>query len=151
MELKKLSPDTVQIPANGKIYILETDGLSIERFWAYQKYELECGFDIGYSGIYGALNSAIADLQKPMLVDAGVTLVNARDGMKKTMTDKYIPSVNLCSLFLNTKDEDRRWINDEMLAAKQKDFEEEGIASDFFLVLAKKLIRNYRQISETKV
>lgn len=143
MELKE-PEDNKSFEANGKTYHL-TDKLSIERFIAFQKLEVEFAYGVGFNGVMKSLNKSIDYLNKLELVNAAVELSNTRDSIKRNDLDKRVPAVDMCSLFLNTKDEDVRVITDEMLAEKQKDFTEAGIPISFFLDLAKNLTIGFRQ------
>jgi hypothetical protein len=149
MELKEISIEAKSFEANGKTYFLEQK-LSIERFIAYQKLEVELAYQSGFAGVMRSLKKGVEHLNKMQLVDAAVELTNTMDCMRKADKDKRQPAVDLCSLFLNTKDEDRRVITDEMLMTKQQDFETAGIPIDFFLHLATNLVSGYRQHLEKK-
>lgn len=144
MELKEIDPKTTSFTANGKEYIVESK-LSIERFIAFQKLEVEFAYNTGFGGVMRSLNKGIDLLNKQQWVEAAVELSNTRDIMKKSTESKRQPAIDLCSLFINTKDEDRRFITDQMLSDKQNDFELEGIPMDFFLHLAANLVIGYRE------
>lgn len=144
MELKNLDPKVKSFMANGKEYFVESR-LSIERFIAYQKLEVEFAFNGGFAAIMKMLDSSFEFLNKGELANACVLVDNTRKSIRKQDKDKRIPALDLCSLFLNTKDEDRRVITDEMLMEKQRDFEEEGIPVDFFLHLAANLVTGYKE------
>lgn len=148
MELKK-DIDSKQITANGNTYYLESE-LSIERFIAFQKLEVELAYQTGFAGVMKALDRAKVFLNKTDFVSASVEITNIQDVMRKSDKDKRIPSIDICSLFLNTKDEDRRWITDQMLEEKQKDFEAEGIPVSFFLTLAQNLVIGYKEHLKTE-
>lgn len=148
MELKK-DIDSKQITANGNTYYLESE-LSIERFIAFQKLEVELAYQTGFAGVMKALDRAKVFLNKTDFVSASVEITNIQDVMRKSDKDKRIPSIDICSLFLNTKDEDRRWITDQMLEEKQKDFESEGIPVSFFLTLAQNLVIGYKEHLKTE-
>lgn len=150
MELKEANIENNSFTANGKVYFLESK-LSIERFIAYQKLEIELAYPGGFAGVLRSLKKGIEHLNKMDLVNAAVELSNTMDVVRKSDKDKRVAAVDICSLFLNTKDEDRRVITDEMLLIKQEDFEKEGIPIDFFLRLASELIAGYRQHLSQKV
>lgn len=150
MELKEIDHKTVQsIEANGTTYYLESK-ISIKRFEVFQMLEVDFGYPGGFAGVYKSLNKSIELLNKQQWVDAAVELCNIRDVMKKSDDNRRQPAVDMCSLFLNTKDEDRTTITNEMLAKKQEDFEKAGIPMDFFLHLAAKLTIGYRESLKLK-
>lgn len=149
MELKEIDPKVKSFTANGKEYFVESK-LSIERFIAYQKLEVEFAFNGGFASIMKMLDQSFEHLNKGELASACVLVDNTRKSIRKQDKDKRIPAIDLCSLFLNTKDEDRRVITDEMLLEKQRDFEEEGIPIDFFLHLAANLVTGYKEYLKPK-
>lgn len=149
MELKDLKPNEKSFIANGKTYYIE-DRLSIERFIAFQKLEVEFAYGGGFLGVMKSLNKGIEHLNKMQLVDAAVELTNTRESIIRQDKDKRIPALDLCSLFINSKDEDRRVITNDMLIEKQKDFEAEGIPIDFFLRLAQNLVIGFKESLKEK-
>lgn len=139
MELANIDTNSKSFTANGKTYFIESQ-LSVKRFIAFQKLEIELAYGVGFSGVLKALNRGIEHLNKTQWVDAAVVLSNTRDSIIRNDKDQRVPAVDICSLFINTENEDRKIITDEMLAEKQKDFEAEGIPISFFLSLAKNLV-----------
>lgn len=144
MELKEISSQVNSFTANGTEYFIESK-LSIDRFIAFQKLEVELAYGGGFLGVMKSLNEAIKLLNKQDWVGAAVELTNTRESIIKQDTSKRIPAVDICCLFINTKDEDRRIITDDMMIKKQKDFEEEGIPIDFFFQLANNLVVGLKQ------
>ena len=142
MDLKTPNKEDLSFTANGHKYYIESK-LSIERFIAYQKLEIELAYDVGFLGVIQNLNKAISHLNKLELVNASVVLSNTILGIQEN-GNKKIPALDLCSLFINREDEDRRIITDEMMIEKQKDWEKEGIEVSFFLTCAYNFVRGYR-------
>jgi hypothetical protein len=149
MELKDLEIKTNKFTANGKEYYVESK-LSIERFIAFQKLEVEFAYQTGFGGVMKSLKKGIELLNSQKWTDAAVELHNTLDILKKSTEDKRQPAIDICSLFINQKDEDRRWVTDEMLKEKQEDFEAEGIPMDFFLHLAANLVIGYKEALSRK-
>lgn len=150
MELKNIDNNAKSFEANGKTYIVEIGKLSIERYIIFQKLEVELPYNGGFAGVMKSHKKVKEHLNKIELYDAIVELDNIDNCLKKADKDKRVPAIDICSLFLNTKDEDRRYMSNELLAEKQEDFEKEGIPSDFFLHLASELIIGYRQYLNQK-
>lgn len=144
MELKKIDSKEKSFEANGKRYFIESS-LSIERYIAFQKIEVELAYGGGFLGVYQGLNKCIDLLNDRKWVDAAVLLVNTRDSIGN-LDKKRIPALDMCGLFINEANEDRKRITDEMLLAKQADWEAEGIPADFFLTIAVNLVRGYKEV-----
>jgi len=135
--------------ANGHKYIVESS-LSIERYIAFQKIEVELAYGVGFLGVFNAFKKALEHLNKMQLADAIVILHNTLQSITK-LDNKKVPALDMCSLFINREDEDRRYISDEMLSDKQKDWEIEGIPADFFLSIALNLVRGYKEVLKSGV
>lgn len=149
MELSNTDSSVKSFEANGKTYYVESR-LSIERFIAFQKLEVELAYGGGFLGVMKSLNKSIEHLNKTEWVNAAVELTNVRESIIKQDKTKRVPAVDICSLFINTKDEDRRIITDEMLEEKQKDFEAAGIPIDFFFQLAHSLVIGLKEHLKAK-
>lgn len=144
---KLISPEGNSFVANGVKYNIE-GSLSMARYIEYLKLEIEFGYNAGYAGVYKEVTKAIGHLNKTNFVDSAVTLTRILEG-QGNLQNKYIPAVNICGLFFNTDDEDRRVITDEMLDKKIKNWEKEGIEVGFFLKMASVLVRGYQKNYES--
>lgn len=144
MELKSIDNNSRSFEANGNKYVIESS-LSIERYIQFQKIEVEFAYGVGFLGVYNALKKAIEHLNKLQLADAIVLLANTLTSINNN-DKKKVPALDMCGLFINRENEDRRYISDEILAEKQKDWEAEGIPADFFLSIAQNLVRNYKEV-----
>lgn len=136
--------DSKTFEANGHKYVIESS-LSIERYIAFQKIEVEFAYGVGFLGVYQGINKGIEYLNGQKWVDAAVTLSNVRDSIGQ-LDKKRVPALDMCGLFINRVDEDRRVITDQMLLDKQDDWEKEGIPADFFLTIAVNLVRGYKEV-----
>lgn len=129
-KLKKLDPAATSFEANGKTYYIETE-LSIDRFHEYQIYEKEAGFGMSFKSLVEALKDAYLDLNQMKAADASVKLHNVLTGISKTAEKEFV-LFKICALFMNTADEDRGIINDDMIARKIEDWKEYE-ANGFFM------------------
>lgn len=127
--------------ANGTEYFVES-GLSFDRFIMYQMLQVECGYDVSFSSMFENLKKAYGLLDKMKLADAAVTIHNILQGISK-VEERKIPVLQMCALFINTKDENRRDINNDMVDKKIKDWTEEGLDIRPFFQLALSSIQNF--------
>lgn len=141
MELKKIEPNQKSFTANGVDYYVEYS-LSIARYKAYLKLQNHFAFDGGFGGVMASLKTAYELLNKQNFADSAVLLHNTLNGIE-TIDTRHHAAIQMCCLFLNAKDEDRRFIDDTVIDKKIADFEAEGIPMDFFLQLAKSLTIGY--------
>ena len=143
-ELKKLDPKSTSFVANEKTYFIET-ALSIERFHEYQIYEKEAGFGMSFKSLVEALRDAYDDINQLKAADAAVKLHNVLTGIAKTAERENV-LLKMCALFINTKDEDRGVINDDMINRKIEDWNAEGYDINGFFMLALNTVDGFFQI-----
>lgn len=142
-----------EFTANNRLYFLEPQ-ISLERFKAAQKLELEITFSMTFKKHYKHLEGLYDSLNNMKLVDASVQLRDLMESMKRLddMNDIH-PIMKYCALILNTKDEDRRWIDEKEMNVKIKDWEMEGIPiSSFFAVVLHSVagyLEIYKEISQS--
>jgi len=136
--------------ANGKKYFLEPE-ISIERYKMMNKLELEIGYSTTFKKHYKGLNDLYALLNNMKLVDASIKLRDVMESMNR-MDDQnnHHPILKYCTLILNTKDEDRRAVDEKVMAEKIEDWEKSGIPiSCFFVVVLHSvngLLESYKEI-----
>ena len=139
MLLKTIDLTQPSFIANGEEYYIEKD-ISIQRsvYAEAAKIELESGLKVGKQLEDWVAVYDLANQQK--FADIVVMAYNHRRGFKDFF-EKHPPVLKLCSCFLNTKDEDRRYINDDLVERKIKDWTEEGISMQSFFALALTLLK----------
>ena len=130
VKLKKLNPEARSFEAGGKEYSIETQ-LSISRFHQYQIYEKEAGFGMSFKDMFSNLIKMREELNKVKFVDCAVRLDNLINGMAKLEEKEHV-LLKMCALFMNTKDEDRGDINDDMITAKIDSWKNEYEVNGFF-------------------
>ena len=129
-ELKELDPKQRSFTANGKTYNIETR-LSINRFHQFQIYEKEAGFSLTFESMVGTLKAAYEDLNKMKAADASVKINNLLAGLINVAEKEHV-LLKMCALFINTDDEDRGDINDDMISQKIDDWSREYEVNGFF-------------------
>lgn len=132
-ELKVLDKNARSFEANGKTYYIETQ-LSIARFHEYQIYEKEAGFGLSFKAMVETLKESYQDLNQMKAADASVKLHNLLAGITKTAEKRHV-LLKICCLFMNTKDEDRSIINDDIIAEKIEDWSEYDVNGFFMQAL----------------
>lgn len=151
-ELKKINFSDRKFEANGKTYLIE-QSINYERWKAYRKIQVELGYDISFDNLFGKIREAWDCLNKsaPEPLSAGVILYNIMNGMHTAMDDKNTPLVlKMCALFMNTQDEDRTIITEEMYAAKAEDWKEIDMQSFFLFAISSipNFMPNYESITQ---
>lgn len=127
--------------ANGAEYFVES-GLSFDRFLMYQMLQVECGYDVSFSSMFENMKKAFELLNKQKPAEAAVIIHNIMQGVAK-VEERKIPVLQMCALFINTKDEDRKKIDNDMVDKKIKDWTEEGLDIRPFFQLALSSIQNF--------
>lgn len=144
-ELKKIDFAQKEFTANGKTYFIESS-YSYDRYRMWKKLQVEIGFGSTFTELFDSLIRIYSHCNKPQPepVDAGMIAYNQAHAIKNAMNDRYIePVMQMCALFMNTKDEDRRYITLQQIQDKVNDWNEEGIDMDSFFTFAISLIPNF--------
>lgn len=129
-KLKELDPQARSFVANGKTYYVETR-LSIARFHQYQIYEKEAGFSTSFASLVEALKQAYQDINQLKAADAAVKIHNVLAGIASVGEKEHV-LLKMCALFMNTEEEDRGDINEDMISTKIADWEKEYEVNGFF-------------------
>jgi len=149
MELKKLDFKKKEFKANGTTYYIESE-LSIDRFRQFEKLQSHVGFGIDFEGIVNRLKDAYEYLNKSKPADAAIVLHNVLNGIISNIEGREHPIMELCALFINTKDEKRDEFNQDDINKKIADWKEYAV-NDFFQLafnLVDGFIPIYEEISQ---
>lgn len=142
--LKQIDLNKKTFKANGIDYYIE-GSLSFERFLMYQKLQLEVAYETGFYGVFKGLEKAYNSCNEGKLADVSVIVHNLMKGIK-TVDERRVPMLDLVCLFINTKDENRKTINDDMIRQKIADWEAEGLDMMPFFHLALSSIKNFSSV-----
>jgi len=121
------------------MYFVE-DKLSIERYKAFQRMEIELAFTGSFSKFVGNIREAYDLLNQSKLADASVLLMNILEG-SILMQEKKGLALWVATLFINRTDEDRTIWNQPMAEEKLNHWAD--IESGFFLVIALSQVRDF--------
>jgi len=129
-ELKRLDLSKQTFEANGTKYFIESS-LSIERFCEYQILEKEAGFSMSFRKMFDNLKELHKLMNNVKFVEAAVKLDDMMRGVAK-LQEREPTLLKICALFINTEDEDRTVINNDMIVKKIEDWKKEYDVRDFF-------------------
>ena len=130
--------------ANGNKYYIQKS-LTIERYKAYQKMQIEVGFGLGFAGMISMLQKIYKLVNEQKFADAAVSINNTLSSVSG-MDQREDPVIILCALFINREDEDVTKVDDNVITEKINDWKTEGIPMDFFLGYAQHLVSDYQKI-----
>ena len=151
-QLKRIDLNARAFVANGKTYLIETSPLSIDRYTHYEKIETEVGFGRGFTEVFDMVRSAMNDIIKHRQGDAYVKLYNVINGVQQLQNKKQ-PVYRFCALFMNTENEDRRFITEDLINQKIEDWRLEGLAYDPFFNFAvasmPDFIERYKKLTQS--
>lgn len=137
--LKQLDRTAKSFMANGTQYFIE-DSLSIDRWIKQQEIQIELGFGVQYEEMQRNWASIHALANKSQFADIVILAYNMVNGVSKVY--ERIPTIlKYCALFINTQDEDRGIITDDMIAKKVEDWRLEGMGIDGFLAFSLSKVR----------
>lgn len=150
-KLKTIDLNEKSFKANGKTYFIESS-ISFERFLMYQKLEIECGYEVGFYGMFEKIKKIYALCNETKFADIAVLCHNLMTGISK-VDERKVPALQMCALFINEENEDRKIINDDIVDRKLKDWDAEGLDILPFFQLAANSIHGfssvYKEISQT--
>ena len=132
-KLKNLDPNARSFVANQKTYFIETQ-LSIDRFHEYQILEKGAGFSTSFKSMVDSLVEIYEDLNTMRAADAAVKIHNLLAGITKVQ-EKEHTLLKMCALFMNTEDEDRDIITDDMIRTKIEDWRGYDVGGFFTIAL----------------
>ena len=133
---------TKPIPASGKEYHIGKE-LSIVRFKVLEELEVEFYYGYTMREMFEKLKETFLDLNKSKPADAAVKVHNLMTGIADKLDKRQPVMLRICSLFINTKDENLNQWTDDLAEEKIKDWTEEGYAIDDFFSLAANLVPGF--------
>lgn len=131
-----------QLTVGGVVYFMEAD-ISIERFNAYQRWETEAAFGLTYKQMMGNWRKVWDALQEGNRNgEISVIAYNTMQGITR-QDENDVACLKLCSVFLNTKDEDRTGLDLVVVDRKIQHWRESGVPIQFFIQLSAILISGF--------
>lgn len=125
-QLKTIDINAKSFKANGKEYFIERGGLSQKRLIEFEKKQVSLGYGISFIELYENVKQIYELCNQSKTADIAVKSYNILKGIKN-FEERNNQCLELCALFINTKDEDRRTINQDMIDQKLADWDEEGL------------------------
>lgn len=130
--------------ANGNTYTIEGD-LTIERYAEFQILERELALGISAKDLYSKLNELFTMVNSMQFADSAVMLNDLIRGQHK-LQEREPTVLRICALFMNTPDEDRSVITNDMITKKIADWKAEGIAMQSFFAVASSSVNGFIEI-----
>lgn len=146
-ELKRIDFEKGKFTANGKEYTIE-GALSIERYAELQIIEKELAYGFTVKSLFDKIKTVWDLLNKMKFAEMAVNLNDMMRGVAKVQEREPI-ILKICALFMNTADEDRRTITQDMIKEKITDWKAEGIAMQDFFQVASSSVHGFLEIYET--
>lgn len=147
---KRIDLNKGSFTANGTEYFVQSN-LTVSRFCEFQILEKELAFSMSFESVFREINEACEMMNEVRFVDVAVKLDNLRRGVAK-LEEKEPTALKICTLFINTKDEDVAEWNNDIMTRKIEDWKAEGIAiQDFFQFALNSVggfINTYTKMSE---
>lgn len=152
VELIKLDGSTKDFTANGKRYIIETS-ISRKRWAFYLRESVNLAFGQTVEEIFNAFLEIynITNEEGFRRGDVAVICRDAMKGIEMIANRDKETVVRLCTLFINEENEDRRTINEDMIAQKIEDWDEAGVDMNSFFQFALAFIPNFKSLYEASL
>lgn len=143
-KLKRVKLEDLEFTANGKRYFIERE-ISAERFAKMQEFEIEMSFGVTYEAMDNTLLEVYNLIQEGgRIADVAVIVHQAREGIQD-IVNREQPILKYCTCFINRENEDRRRFDENIMADKIKDWEEEGMNHLDFFPLAVNSVRGLKE------
>lgn len=136
--------------ANGKTYLIE-ERISTQRWKAWRKIQVPLMFGVTIDVVFKRIKEAYTLLNKKEseIIEAGIILHNLMTTIKDIDDESRVPDVvQLCALFINTPEEDRRTISESQIREKCRDWEDAGVDIQSFFLFAINSIPNFQPLYE---
>lgn len=146
-ELKRIDFEKGKFEANGQTYTIE-GALSIERYAELQILEKELAYGFTVKQIFDKLKLLWDYLNKLKFAEAAVLVRDLMAGATR-VAERTPTTLKICALFINTDDEDRTTINQEMINKKIEDWKAEGIDIRDFFAVASNSINGFLEVYQS--
>ena len=130
--------DSASFEANGKTYHIE-QRISVDRKMRVDAIVMELAAGVRPAEQFNHLKRMYDKVNAGKIADVAVDLYKLMEGLK-AWQDRKDPILELCAMYINHTDEDRRTISDEQIKAKIADWREAGIDYSFFSLVAHSLL-----------
>lgn len=140
-ELTILPVTTREFEAGGKKYYVEDD-LSIARYQAFQRYELELGMSLTFQQLIEQLQDCFRILNNQEWAEAAVMIYKLIEGAVP-LGEKKATALYVAALFINSAGEDRAAWSETMAKEKIDDWKNIGV--NFFLGLALSKCKGFKE------
>jgi len=130
-ELKEIPKNGTPFMANGKEYFIE-DSLSIDRWIYMNELVIQLGFGVEYEEMQQNWFSVIDMAEKQKFASIVIMAHNQVNGISKIYNREPM-ILKFCALFMNTADEERGTITEDVISIKIEDWKKEGLGIDGFL------------------
>lgn len=151
MNVKTIDLKSKEFEANGVRYFIEST-LSIDRYRKFEEIEIELGYGRSFSEVFDTVRMSMEDINNQKQGEAYVKLYNLINGVQQFETKR--PHIfRYCALFINSEDEDRTIITEDMITKKIDDWQKEGLDHQPFFSFALSSLpgfkERYRKLTQT--
>lgn len=146
-QLKRLDLEKGIFEANGKTYHIE-GGLSIERYCEFQLLEKEMGYGTTFKAMFENHKKLYGMLNKQRFADCAIEVYNMMKGIAK-LEEREPTILKICALFINTPEEDRESISQDLITQKIQDWKAEGLDMRDFFHVASASVNGFLEIYRT--
>lgn len=142
VKLTKIVPGQKELLANGKKYLIE-DRISQRRYPRYLEAQIRLGLGVSFQQTFDRLQDLYEAINQQRFADSAVITRDLMQGLADEIDGREPAIIELCAMFINEENEDRRYITDAQIKQKAKDWELEGIEMESFFLLALSFIPGF--------
>lgn len=141
-KLKEIKWQEGKFTANGTTYYIE-ESISQDRWNWYERLEIEIGLGLRFKVIMDKLQAQWTHINAAEFGDSAVICRDLMTGIARNLEKRTPEVIKMCALFMNTADEDRRYMTEELIKKKESDWREEGIDMRSFFHFAIAIIPGF--------
>jgi hypothetical protein len=145
--LKRIDPERPTFTANGKTYTVE-GSLSIERYAELQLLEKEMAYGLTVKQLFDKVQIMWNNQNKLKFAENAVIMNDIMRGLHKVQ-ERTPVILKICCLFINTPDEDRTTLTQDLIDTKVNDWKAEGIDIRDFFRVASSSINGFLEVYKT--
>jgi hypothetical protein len=142
--IKTIDPNQTRFEANGHVYTIAANSLSVNRWQKYLELQAEFGMGSTLPEIMAAFRAIYDAANLNKCADIGVLSRDAMIGISN-IGKREPQALRLCALFCNREGEDLKTISDDLISEKIEDWKAEGFDIQGFFHLAVASLEGFRE------
>lgn len=139
MALKHINYNESYFMADGRKFLIEKE-MSLDRYIKFEEIQNKLAWGLDFKSLHAKLTKIYDLLNKSKPADAAVNVFNTLEMISQRVNERIVPALQLCTLFINEEEEDRKAWSEQLAEDKIKAWNAEGYDVNDFFVLALNMV-----------